>query len=262
MHPMRLGGSRTLPLPTELDAIAADIAAAHRDPRLRVKATRLAPLKLAEAMAVQGMVLRLLGDRVPVVKVALAADSMGIAAPIPSRIVIDSGGVMVLGDRDFLGLEVEVAAHLAVDLTAALAAAGPEAMLGAIAHFSIGIEVIGSRIDDRRQAGPFGPLADNLVTGGYVRGATPLARLPLIDGLPIVVRVDGEVVREETARHPFGDAIKPIAAYAKAPNDHFGGLAKGMVVTTGSLSQLLIVPRRGHVAIRVGDLPEVSLTLA
>ena len=40
----------------------------------------------------------------------------------------------------------------------------------AIDHFLVGIELIGSRFDDRSKAGLYGSLADNFVTGGYIYG--------------------------------------------------------------------------------------------
>jgi len=245
----------------DLDDIARDIAGAHREPRHRVAASRLSRLTRNEAMTVQGMVLRLLGESVPVAKVAIGHDRVGVAAPIPSGMVIDNGGTIELGDRDFAGLEIEVAVRLGADLTPDIAKAGRAAMLKAIDHYLLGIELIGSRIDERAKAGPFGPLADNLVTGGYVRGPTAMPQPPQVDGLPIVVTCAGTVVQRETARHPFGDAVAPIIAYAGMADDRFGGLKKGMVVTTGSLSALLTVPRRGHVEVQLGNLPALSLTL-
>lgn len=244
-----------------LEAIAHDIAAAHRDSASRIAASRLTSLTRADALAIQGKVLDLLGDKVPVVKVAIGADGIGLGAPIPSSLVVDTGGEITLGQRDLVGLEVEVAARLKADITPEMAKAGPEAMLAAIEHFTIGIELIGSRIDDRTAAGAFGPMADNLVTGGYVTGTLALKDLPSVDGLSVKLTVNGVETQKEVAKHPFGDALRPILAFALAGDDAFGGLRKGMVVTTGSLSPLLISPRQGRIEITLGDFPPLSVTL-
>ncbi|MFD2262872.1 hypothetical protein ACFSM5_08230 [Lacibacterium aquatile] len=243
------------------DAIARDIAAAYRDPTKRISAARLTGLERADAMAIQGGVQTLLNETVPVAKVALGKDGVGLAAPIFSALVRDSGAEIVLGERDFVGLEIEVAARLQADITPDLAKAGPEAVLGAIEYFTLGIELIGSRIDDRTAAGPFGPLADNMVSGGYVRRADALRHMPIVDGLPVTMLCDGSVVQSEVAKHPFGDPVKPILAYALAADDRFGGLRRGMLVTTGSLSPLLIPQGRGRIEIKLGDLPSVSVVL-
>ena len=102
-------------------------------------------------------------------------------------------------------------------------------MLQAVDHFVLGIELIGSRIDDRAKAGPFGPLADNMVTGGYVIGTEMLADEPKVDGMAITLSRDGAIIQRETAKYPFGDAISPIIAFARMADDHFGGFKKGMV---------------------------------
>lgn len=243
------------------DVLVQDIANAYRDPSLRIAATRLIDLTREDALAIQGDVLKLLGESAPVAKVAIAADGTGNVAPIPSALVTDTGGTMVLGVRDLVGLEVEVAVRLGADITPDLARQGADAVLKTIDGFILGIELIGSRIDDRTAAGAFGPLADNMVSGGYVRGATVLAEMPAADGLAVEMTCDGAAIQKEVAKYPFGDAIRPIIAYALSGGDQFGALRKGMVVTTGSLSPLLISPRQGHIEIKLGDYPAVAVTL-
>jgi 2-keto-4-pentenoate hydratase len=246
----------------DIAAIAETIAEAHRVPGQRILSSRLVDLTRGEAMAIQGSVLKLLGESVPVAKVAMAQDATGTAAPIPAGMVIDQGGTIELGERDLAGLEIEVAVRLGADMTPEIARAGRGALMQAIDHFILGIELVGSRIDDRTKAGPFGPLADNMVTGGYVRGTDRLAEQPQVEGLAITLACDGTIIQREIAKHPFGDAIAPIIAFAKEADDHFGGFKKGMVITTGSLSPLLIVPRTGRIEITLGDFPPLSFTLS
>jgi 2-keto-4-pentenoate hydratase len=246
----------------DITAIAEAIAEAHRAPGQRIPASRLVDLTRREAMAIQGAVLKLLGESVSVAKVAMAQDGTGTAAPIPEGMVIDQGGTIELGERDLAGLEIEVAVRLGADMTPEIARAGCATVMQAVDHFIIGIELIGSRIDDRTKAGEFGPLADNMATGGYVCGTQNLTDEPQIDGLAITLACDGAITQRETAKFPFGDAISPIIAFAKTADDHFGGFRKGMVITTGSLSPLLIAPRTGRIEITLGDLPSLSFTLS
>jgi 2-keto-4-pentenoate hydratase len=248
-------------MPADIDAIAVAIAVAHSDPCRRVPASRFIDLTRDEAMAIQGEVMKLLGESAPVGKVAMPPDGIATGAPIPAGIVIDDGGTIELGERDLAGLEIEVAVRLGADLTPEIAKAGRDAVLQTIEHFVLGIELIGSRIDDRTEAGPFGPLADNMITGGYVIGTQILAHEPKVDGMAITLSSDGVVTQRETAKYPFGDATSPIVAFAGMAFDHFGGFRKGMAITTGSLSPLLIVPRKGRIEIRLGDFAPLSFTL-
>lgn len=249
-------------MPADIVSIADAIAEAHRVPGRRIAAADLVGLTRGEAMAIQGAVLKLLGESVPVAKVAMAPDGSGTAAPIPAGMVIAQDGTIELGERDLAGLEIEVAVRLGADLTPEIARAGREAVLETVEHFLLGIELIGSRIDDRTKAGPFGPVADNMVTGGYVCGTDRLMHEPQIAGLPIALACDGAVIQRETAKFPFGDTLSPIIAFAKTADDHFGGFKKGMVITTGSLSPLLKGPRKGRFEISLGDFPPLGLTLA
>ena len=246
---------------TEINTIADAIVAAHRDPTKRVAAAHLAHLSIDAAMAVQGAVIQRLGETVPVAKVAIGAEGRGLAAPIISSTVINDGGTLSSGNGDFLGLEIEIAACLAQDLTPAIVAQGRDAVLAALDHFVVGIELIGTRIDDRSKAGPFGPMADNMITAGYVRGGQAIAALPLADGLEMSVTVDGVERSLGLSKHPFGGVIEPLMAYAKAPFDQFGGLRAGMVVTTGSLCGLIELATPSKVSVKLGDFDPVSFTL-
>ncbi|CCV08546.1 putative Predicted protein [Mesorhizobium metallidurans STM 2683] len=248
-------------MPADIDAIAKAIAEAHRDPRQRVPASRFIDLTRNEALAIQGEVMKLLGESAPVAKVAMPPDGIATSAPIPAGMVIDDGGTIELGERDLAGLEIEVAVRLGADLTPEIAKAGRDAVLQTIEHFVFGIELIGSRIDDRTTAGPFGSLADSMVTGGYVIGTQVLAHEPKVDGMAITLSSDGAIIQREAAKYPFGDAISPIVAFAGMADDHFGGFRKGMVITTGSLSPLLIVARQGRIEIRLGGFAPLSFTL-
>ncbi|RRH96680.1 hypothetical protein EH240_22110 [Mesorhizobium tamadayense] len=245
----------------DIDAIAKAIAEAYRNPGQRVPASRFIDLTRNEALAIQGEVMKLLGESAPVAKVAMPPDGIATGAPIPAGMVIDDGGTIELGERDLAGLEIEMAVRLGADLTPEIAKAGHSAVLQTIEHFVLGIELIGSRIDDRTKAGPFGPLADNMVTGGYVIGTQVLAQEPKVEGLAITLSSDGAILQRETTKYPFGDAISPVIAFAGMADDHFGGFRKGMVITTGSLSPLLIVPRKGRIKISLGDFAPLSFTL-
>lgn len=234
--------------------------AAHRDPARPVPATALQALDATSAMAIQGEVLRGLGETASVAKVAAPAGGPALAAPIIDSWVTRSGSTLQLHGRNMMGLEIEIAAVLKSDVTPDIARRGKAAVLAAIDHFIVGIELIGTRIDQYRQAGPFGPLSDFMVTSGYVTGLQVIPDLPEVDGLLITLETAAGTTQLGPAKHPFGGVLEPIIAYASAPFDHFGGLRAGMTITTGSLCPLIEIPTTGTTSLRLGDFDPVSLS--
>jgi 2-keto-4-pentenoate hydratase len=234
--------------------------AAHRDPYKPVSATALQALDAAGAMAVQGEVLRGLGETASVAKVAAPAGRPALAAPIIDSWVTKSGGTLQLHGRNMMGLEIEIAAVLKSDLTPDIALRGKAAVLAAIDHFIVGIELIGTRIDQYKQAGPYGPLSDFMVTSGYVTGQQVIPTLPDVDGLSITLETAAGTTQLGPAKHPFGGVIEPIIAYASAPFDHFGGLRAGMTITTGSLCPLIEITPTGTARLQLGDFEPVSFS--
>ena len=233
--------------------------AAHRDPAKPVPSTALQALDAAGAMAIQGDVLQRLGETASVAKVAAPVGGLALAAPIIDSWVVKSGGTLELRGRDMMGLEIEIAAVLKSDLTPDIARQGKAAVLAAIDHFIVGIELIGTRIDQYKQAGPFGPLSDFMVTSGYVTGPQVIRTLPEVDGLPITLETMAGATQLGPAKHPFGGVLEPIIAYASAPFDHFGGLRAGMTITTGSLCPLIEIAPTGTVRLQLGEFDPVSL---
>lgn len=244
-----------------IEQIIQAYLAAHRSPAARVPAASLVDLSAADAMAIQAAVMHQLGETVTVAKVASPA-SGPVAAPIIDSWAVQNGGTLTLAGRDLMGLEIEIAAVLKTDLTPEIAKAGKAAVLAAIDHFIVGIELIGTRIDQRTEAGPFGPLSDWMLTAGYVSGPQIIADLPEVDGMPIVLETAAGLTQIGPAKHPFGGVLEPIIAYAAAPFDQFGGLRAGMTITTGSLSALIEAPPTGLIHLRLGDFAPVSVTLA
>ena len=240
-----------------IEEVAMALAEAYRDTSLIVPAARLADLSIEEAVEIQQRVVEMLGERVPVAKVGLAADGAFTAAPIMGSYVLESGGTVPLPGRGLIGVEVEIAARLKKDLTPEMAQGDIRDVVDGLI---CGIEIIGSRLDDRKQAGAGGQLADSITSGGYVLGGEWTGG-PLVDGLPLEIRADGEVVYSGEAKHPAGDAMRPLAVLAR---QGWGSVTPkaGMVITTGSLCGIVAVPMPSLVSVRLGDGPEVTVRFA
>jgi 2-keto-4-pentenoate hydratase len=237
-----------------IEDVAAALASAYRDTGLIIPAARLADLAMEEAVAVQQRVVEMLGERVPVAKVGLTPEGVLTAAPIMGSYVLESGGTVNLPKRGLVGIEVEIAARLKQDLTPEIARGD---IRDALDGMICGIEIIGSRLDDRKQAGAGGQLADSITSAGYVLGGEWTGG-PLIDGLELEIKADGKVVYSAEARHPVGDALRPLAMLAR---EGWGSVAPkaGMVITTGSLCGIVPVPMPALVSVRLGDGPEVTV---
>ncbi|MET3926973.1 fumarylacetoacetate hydrolase family protein [Devosia sp. 2618] len=245
----------------DLTTLANLLIAAQRDTSLVVPASEFSQLSLGEAEELQDLVKRGLGRRVPAAKIGLNDQAGAVAAPIYDTVYKASGEPLILPKRGAVGIEVEVAVMLNRDLTFELAQADDAELLAAVDAFVLVIEPLATRYDDRTAAGPWGPLADNLVTGGLVHASdTPLPREHKVDGLALSVTVDGEVVYSQSARHPFGDVLTPLRAYAGVTRAGAFSIKAGTLVTTGSLCRNIVpVKSTGRVEARLGKDHSVTV---
>lgn len=242
------------------ETLARALAEGHRDPSRKVDATAFRDLDFDGAQQVQALTRRLLAESCTVSKVAIDPTGRAVAAPIYDSLVGPSGATFELPARGWLGLEVEIAVRLSRRITPAIAERGTDAVLEAIESFHVGVEIVGSRFDDRAAAGPNGPFADNMNTAGYVWSPTPWTRGVDVEGLPIAVAVDGETRWQGPSTLPFGPLLTPIIAYARRPLA-FAALEAGMLVTTGTLCGLVELNEPGHISASLADAPPVAFTV-
>lgn len=243
-----------------LETLARSLAEAHRDPARKLVGAAFAALDFDQAQELQALTRRLLGETCPVSKVAIDASGRAVAAPIYGSLTGPSGTTLDLPQRGWLGLEVEIAIRLSRAVTPAMAESGVDAVRDAIESFHVGVEIVGSRFDDRLTAGPNGPFADNMNSAGYVWSPLPWTRGVEVNGLPITVTLDGETLWEGPSKLPFGDLLAPVLAYARSPLA-FDALAAGKLVTTGTLCGLVALNQPGRVAARIADAAPVEFTV-
>lgn len=220
--------------------LASSIIAAHCNSSKVVPAADFAGLTYDQALEVQNLVRMGLGRDVPAAKIGMAPDGTGMVAPIFADQFWAETETPVLPRRGLAGVEVEVAIRLGRDLTPELAEAPDSDLLEAIAEFLLVVEIIASRFDDRRQAGAWGTLADNMAGGGLVYSCRELDWNPDINGAPVSIEMNGDMVISEKAKHPFGSVLRPLRAVAKRSNSLSLSLRRGMIVTTGSLCHKLV----------------------
>lgn len=244
-----------------VDAIANALAEAYALNRPEVSRGFAAPVDLAEAAQVQAGVAKRLNARVAGWKLGYTPDGAPVAAPIFDRFLKTTGAHFPLRESGVWGVELEIAVRLGADLPRRIVQRYTrEEVMSAIDSVLTGIEIIGSRVIDHKQAPFLLYLADNIGNAGYVAGADQRnwAGLDLAD-LRAVLTINGTTAHDAKGGHPAGDPLKPIVDYVNAQNDRLGGLRAGQVVTTGSLCGLIPVEGPGEVAGAIDSIGEARL---
>lgn len=225
----------------ENSQLASALIGAYADHAVTLPAADIASVSLADAMDIQKRVADGLGEKVSAFKVAILPDGNAISAPLFGSLVVQSGGRVPSPSRGLVGIEVELAVRFARDVTPEIAA-DPEALKASIGSVHMGIEIVGSRLDDRTKAGTYGGLADNSNSAGYAVSPQEWTDGLDIDGLNLTVATEAGVIYEGKAKLSFGGPLNVLGAYGQRPIDHFGGLKAGTLVTTGSLCGVVAMP--------------------
>src|SRR5690606_19244382 len=178
-----------------------------------VDATLFADIDRAAAYRIQAGVLAALGETPALIKTAVQPGDVGIAAPIfASR--FGQSGDFSLPIATVTGLEVEVGLVLGSDLSIETAIEDDAAIIEAIDHYFVGIEVCGTRFADRTLAGVQAGLADNMSSYGYVINPTERDPGADIDGYDVQLSLDGVHLHSESAKHSFGTVLNSFIRYA------------------------------------------------
>jgi 2-keto-4-pentenoate hydratase len=227
---------------TETDLIQL-LVAGQLTSQSNVDATLFSEVDRAAAYRIQAGVLAALGETPALLKTAVQADGTGVAAPIyASRTGLS--GDFKLSAATVTGLEVEVGLVLRSDLTAEIANSDDAAIVEAIDHYFVGIEVCGTRFRDRSLASAQAGLSDNMQSYGYVTNPTHRELGADVDGFDVELSLDGVPFYSAAAKHGFGGVLNSFVAYAKAQVPAYP-LKAGTVITTGSLCGLVPVPSPG-----------------
>lgn len=220
---------------------------AHRTGTHDVDPVPYAKLDREAAYRVQRGVMVALGETPAMYKTGLAPDGVGTVAPIFSSRVGMSGSFR-LPRANVVGLEVEVAAVLGKrvpDETDELD------LVEAIDHYTVGVEIIGTRFADRAAAGVNGGLADGMSSLGYVIDPSPREPGADLDNFDVLIEFKGRQIYAAPARHGFGTVLASLVAYARGQRPEYP-LTAGTIVTTGSLCGLVPTTGPGRAVAQLG----------
>jgi 2-keto-4-pentenoate hydratase len=215
---------------------------------------------VADAYVVQERVVRELGP-VGAWKVGAATPSAEpVRAPILAASIHASPVELPASGFHLIGIEAEIAYRLGADLPARDQAYGADEVAAAIAGVLPAIELVDTRLADHASAPPLWKLADNQINWGLVTGP-PASGWRRFDPLnqPVRLEVDGTVVAEGRGGNTAGDPFRLLVWLANSCGAHCGGLRRGQIVTTGSLTGLRFVAPGSLVRAVLEGLGEVAV---
>lgn len=238
-----------------------------RIPLADLEAEGLVPGTLSEAMAVQRAFADNLAKPVAGWKLAIRPDGGAVGARIFDCVRVDDPDLACFPQDGTEGVEVEICFTLSADIPASTAGRMTRADLtGFIDKVHLGAELLRYRLVEKNQV-PF-PLflADRLANHGFVIGPE------LDEGIVEVFTGSGEnllqlTVTEGTVslfdakvKHPNGDPLAPLVAFANSGFNTGDMLKAGNVVTTGSLCGAIPSTLAGETRIRLESAGAFTLS--
>lgn len=248
-------------------AIHAEIAerlVQARRSRAAIESPELATLALDEgdAYAIQAAVCALAGPVGAWKTGRMSPDAVPIMAPILLPMVRASPARFAAAELRLIGIELEIAFRVEADLPDAEAtdyAARATQCVSALAA----IEVVDSRLAEFDAAGPLWRLADNQINGGLVAGEVKSNWDTVnVTDADVELEINGRRVLAETAAVPGGSAFHTFCAFARRVGNHCGGLRRGHIVTTGTLTGMEFVDPGSEIVGRIAGLEEVRVSFA
>lgn len=244
--------------------------AVHEDARIplaELEAEGLVPGTLSAAMAVQRAFADNWAKPVAGWKLAIRPDGEAVGAPIFDCVRVNDANLASFPQDGTEGVEVEICFTLSADIPASTAGRMTRADLtGFIDKVHLGAELLRYRLMEKNQV-PF-PLflADRLANHGFVIG--PEVDNGIVDvfagngeNLPQLTVTEGSVqLFDATVKHPNGDPLAPLVAFANAAFNKGDMLKAGNVVTTGSLCGAIPGTLAGKTQITLKSVGAFSLS--
>jgi 2-keto-4-pentenoate hydratase len=244
--------------------LATLLANARRNGTTIALRQEVTPQTREVAYATYSRTVRALDDRVIGWKANVGADGKALGAPMLASGLLSSGGEWRRRWQR-TAIEIEVAFRLRKDLPPRPGKPYSRSeILDACGSLVCGLEIVESRIalDAGAVLPPLLGLADCLSNAGYVLGSE-LADVRSLDLSALRCRfwADDELLHDGPCKHPAGDALKPLQAWADDQADQLGGLKAGQVVTTGTLTAPLHLGRPALVRGEIEGIGDVAVSI-
>ena len=164
-------------------------------------------------------------------------------APLLAGALVPSPATFDGKAMHMIGIEVEIAFHIARDIAARTAPVGRDEALAAVGNAFVAMEVVDTRLTNVQQVDPEWVLADNQGNHALVIGASiPNWRDLDWPGLQVKLVVDGGTIVDQTGGLRAVDPVRPLAWMIDHAVRRRGGLRKGQAITTGSWTGLRFFP--------------------
>lgn len=182
-------------------------------------------------------------------------------APPPAGGVLASGASLVGPPWRLRGIEVEVAVRLGKDLAGTDGVPQRDTVVNAVDAVLPAIEVVESRLADRRDSAPLSQLADLQSHGALVLGQPSSLHPADLDlrAVQAFLAFDGQPVASTRGANPAGDVWRLLAWLTWHCARRGQPLRAGQVVTTGSCTGLLFAAEDAHVQAQLDGAGLVEL---
>lgn len=234
------------------------VEARHSGAKLDRLPVLVAPRSPAEAMAVQGRVMDLLGGAGGW-KATLTPAGDSLAAPMPAAVMMPAPARLKVSGS--VQIEGEIAFRMGRDLPAGRAYSRAE-VIEAIEGACVGIEVMGSRLTAPAKAPRLDNIADSMNNGGFVFGGLTTGwRLLDLPSLAVTLTIGGSIIVDHLGGNSARDPLLVLTRLANAPAGDGTGLKAGQIVTTGSCTGVSPARAGERVTVRFAGLGDAVLDL-
>jgi 2-keto-4-pentenoate hydratase len=244
--------------PDQVERAASALVAARKGSAIAVLPQGAVPQSEADSYQIQNAVVAKLGEKIGGWKVGISPLGGHFAAPIYASTVVPSPANLPARNFKIIGIECEIGFRFNQALPVRPQPYDRHEVLAACSLVPT-IEVVDSRYQDFRAIDRLMVLADNFSNGGLVYG--PAASN--WDGIdlahpPIDVTADGKPFADCTGLRA-GTPIELLLAAVAHANGR-GGIAAGVVITTGTHTGLVFTEPGVKIAADYGRLGRVEVS--
>lgn len=252
--------SNSEPAVFDTQSLADSLYALRAAGRSQATAEFSTPQDLATAMKAQQALALREGATRNAWKVAMSPDKHAVVAPLhPYVETARDAELPYLAGMKF---EVEIAVRLGRTLPVKAAPYSREEILDAVSEACLGAELLSSAIEESGKLSFPLYVADRIGNCGYALGpAVPKTFIDTIGEAELKVIQGSTSIYQGPAKHPVGDVLAWLLAYANDSTRPANSLEAGMLVTTGALSGAMPLPGPGKVEVLLAGRYALNVAL-
>lgn len=211
------------------------------------------PQNTDEAMAVQQMVLALLGEKIGGWKCSVPSGENLLIAPLPASFIRRTSPCSVLPKGSTAEIEPEIAFILGRNLALRADPYSEEEIGAAVAETRLVLEVLGSRYRNPAAVSWPEALADSVRHQGMFIG--PVLRDAFqkpLEGFHLTIEAPTGTIFDRDVRHPNGHPLRALHWLANFLSSRGQPLQAGDVITTGSYAGVIHAPVNAPLTLAYG----------